>query len=542
MSSHEPGKYLDGLSFITKDEEDHSNKKKVADNNFEDFEVVTVQRPVDVHESVYEVPLVKDVQKFVPKITVHEINREVHKKVVEYDDKVVEVPQKRIVDRYVEVPVVEGPPIEKRVPKIELVERTVETEQPIIKWKEKIIEVPKVHEVVRYVESGTEVEQVIRYVPKGPLPTEHYEELPTDDYPKGFMKRDSILEELGLDPKSHSIEEPAKVMQVGMTVEEAAKEVAQELGDSVSWEQVEVIRVEGETTQGEEPEVTVPVPYLVPKVKNIEIDTPIIKFKDHFVPVPVRRHVIPRIKFTDEIYEVDCVHEKPILVVQDYQRPVPVNVKIGVRERDVNVVPIDPHELSQADMHAMWMRVNADLLEIYQDSHDGKLPFGYCPDGNVPAEMRVEPSAYEQDLIDEENAPERPAHVPPGALVDEELPLHPGHPSMLPVLQNQWINQPTTTLHEFYTPDFVRLYNSALNSALDPQPHLANLTEEQIRKIGPLPQDILPQPWQYIPKAEAQAEIKLNLEGLGSEERAAAEEAIKYHREKRADNAACHLC
>eukprot|EP00915_Cephaloidophora_sp_WS-2016_P003158 GHVH01004250.1.p1 GENE.GHVH01004250.1~~GHVH01004250.1.p1 ORF type:complete len:537 (-),score=98.69 GHVH01004250.1:9-1619(-) len=522
-----------GIQFVTDEYEDTSQRKEVGQEKFEDHETVVVQRPIDVTEKIYEIPLVKEVQSFVPKVTVHEVNRDIHKRVLEYEDIVTEIPQKRIIDRYVEVPVVDGPPIEKRVPKIELIERTVEAHQPVIKWNERIIEVPKVHEVVRYIDSGTEIEQVIRYVPKGPLPTEHYEELMQDHYPEGFTTQETMLQDMGLDSKSYSIEEPQKIVQTGPTVEEAAKEAAMEVGGDLSWEQIEVIRVEGETVHGNEPEVTIPVPYLVPKVVNIEIDTPIMKFKDHFVPVPIRRHVIPRIKFTDEVFEVDCIHEKPILVVQDYQKPVPVNVKIGVRERDIEVVPIDPHELSQADMQAMWMRVNADLLDLYQDTHEGKLPYGYSPDTDVPMEMRVNPNALEAQLLEEAANPREPMPVPPGALINDELPLHPGHPSMLPVLQNKWLSQTTTDMPNFYTPDFVRLYNSAMNGALDPKPHTVNLTEEQIRRIGPLPKDVLPQPWQYVPKSEAHADINVNYEGLSGAQKRAAEAATReYHTEE----------
>lgn len=123
-------------------------------------------RPVDYHEKIYEVPTIQNVQTFVPKIQVREVVRTIPKDEIKWQETRVEIPHEKIIDKYVEVPVVAGTEV-KYVPKVEVRERIVETSKPEIKWVEKIIEIPQVKEVVRYIESDKNVETVIRYVPKG---------------------------------------------------------------------------------------------------------------------------------------------------------------------------------------------------------------------------------------------------------------------------------------------------------------------------------------------------------------------------------------
>lgn len=123
-------------------------------------------RPVDVHEKVYDVPKVRTVQTYLPKVRVREVVKTIPKEEIVWEAKHVELPHQKMIDKYVEVPVVSGSEI-KYVPKVEVRERVIETSVPEIKWVEKVIEVPQVKEVVRYIESDKNVETVIRYVPKG---------------------------------------------------------------------------------------------------------------------------------------------------------------------------------------------------------------------------------------------------------------------------------------------------------------------------------------------------------------------------------------
>ncbi|KAH0477747.1 MAG: uncharacterized protein KVP18_004901 [Porospora cf. gigantea A] len=264
--------------------------------------------------------------------------------------------------------------------------------------------------------------------------------------------------------------------------------------DSYDSTDVNVIRVEGETIKTtERPLTVVPVPFMVPKVVNVDVPVPIMKFDDHFVPVPIRRQIVPKMIFDDKnVYEVECNREKPILVVEERKKPVPVDVPIIIRETDVKVYPIDPHDLSQADMHAMWMRVNADLLDLYRETHAGLNPYGH------PSEPKMLPNNFEESLIrqDEQENPAQP--LPEGVDPEDPIPLHPGHPLLLPVLQNQWCHIPTTEMQNLYSPDYLRLYNQAMNAIQDPKPQQVNLSETQAARYQPSPDEQLPQPWVHV--------------------------------------------
>lgn len=125
-------------------------------------------RPVDYNETVYEVPTTRTVRTFIPKIQVREVVKTIPSLDTQWEEEKVEVPHKKIIDKYVEVPMVSGTEV-KYVPKVEVRERIIETSKPEVKWVEKLIEVPQVKEVVRYIESNSNIETVIRYVAKGSL-------------------------------------------------------------------------------------------------------------------------------------------------------------------------------------------------------------------------------------------------------------------------------------------------------------------------------------------------------------------------------------
>eukprot|EP01054_Gregarina_sp_Poly1_P003118 Gregarina_sp_Poly_1__3117@NODE_1879_length_3149_cov_7_537638_g1219_i0_p2_GENE_NODE_1879_length_3149_cov_7_537638_g1219_i0NODE_1879_length_3149_cov_7_537638_g1219_i0_p2_ORF_typecomplete_len239_score35_68_NODE_1879_length_3149_cov_7_537638_g1219_i023773093 len=222
------------------------------------------------------------------------------------------------------------------------------------------------------------------------------------------------------------------------------------------------------------------------------------RFRDNFVPIPGRRHVTPKLTFTEDIFDVPCAKEKPILVVQDYMRPVPVDVHIRVKEKDVKVKPMDPTELSQADMHAMWMRANADLLDAWRERHAGKYPRGYH--GPEESKVPLKASDWEACIAKEtaEHAEQETAQLMTGGEEFGPLPLHPGHPLMMTFLQNQWIQNPTTLTHGMYTPEFFRHHYAALNAQLDPQCHQINLTDQQMEQLGPMPHEQLPNPWKVV--------------------------------------------
>jgi len=511
---------LEGLSFVT-DVTRETEGEKVATNHFNEISNVTLPRRVEITQDIIKKNLVKDVETFQPKIQVQEIVRTVPIKKIEYEEEIEYVEHQHIVDRYEEVPVPNGKVIEKKVPQIEVINRKIEAEKPIIKWNEKIVEIPEVHEVVRYVEEGTEVEQVIKYVPSGPLPTWYYKreeekfDYTTREQYEAMHKRKaasttSPSEELLLDKKGEDVDD---LNDKRATTSDDDSEHSSEFTQFVK---VEPDIVE---TGDEQAEVSIPVPYLVPKVNKVEVEVPVIKFVDHFVPVPVRRHVIPQITFSEDIYQVEVIHEKPVLVVQDFNQPVAVDAKIKIIEKDLEIIPMNPIELSQGDMLAMWMRCNADLLDLYQLKHEGKLPYGYCPENTTDNINRMAPNQYETDLLKEEELRVRnssardPDHLNDHPAPQNDcLPLHPGHPAMMPVLQNQWLNLPSTHSQQIQGDDYHKAYTAALNQMTDPKPHLLALSEEQIKRIKPIPQEIMPQPWQYVPKNNAERLTSVNFD------------------------------
>ncbi|KEG03508.1 inner membrane complex protein 1d, putative [Plasmodium vinckei vinckei] len=74
--------------------------------------------------------------------------------------------------------------------------------------------------------------------------------------------------------------------------------------------------------------INVDYTYLVPKPVVIPVDVPILKFKDNYKIVPIRKKIIPRIKYTDEVIYVDCFIEKPYIVYDDIILPIPCDVPI----------------------------------------------------------------------------------------------------------------------------------------------------------------------------------------------------------------------
>ncbi|KNC36450.1 heat shock protein 86 family protein [Plasmodium falciparum RAJ116] len=74
--------------------------------------------------------------------------------------------------------------------------------------------------------------------------------------------------------------------------------------------------------------VNVDYTYMVPKPVVIPIEVPILKFRDHFKIIPIRKKIIPVIKYTDNIIYVDCCVEKPYIVYENVIIPVPCDIPI----------------------------------------------------------------------------------------------------------------------------------------------------------------------------------------------------------------------
>ncbi|SBT79437.1 inner membrane complex protein 1a, putative [Plasmodium malariae] len=129
--------------------------------------------------------------------------------------------------------------------------------------------------------------------------------------------------------------------------------------------------------------VDVPVPYMVPKPVVVNVEVPVLKFRDTFVPVPVRRKIIPKIKWISDVYQVDCIKERPYLKIQDIIKPIPCDVDIKYWKYMEKACAINPNELPQDDVHAMWMRVNAHLAEKKKKEYGDLYPYYRNENGEI---------------------------------------------------------------------------------------------------------------------------------------------------------------
>lgn len=124
---------------------------------------LTAYQPVDVVTKTVEVPIIKTVEKYVPKTIIQEKIIHVPKNVTHIVEKIVEVPEVKYIEKIVEVPHIHYK--NKYVPKIEIVEKVVERQKIIEKWHDKIVEVPQIKEVVRF-KQIEDSEEIIKYVPR----------------------------------------------------------------------------------------------------------------------------------------------------------------------------------------------------------------------------------------------------------------------------------------------------------------------------------------------------------------------------------------
>lgn len=124
---------------------------------------LTAYQPVDIVTKTVEVPVIKTIEKIVPKTIIQEKIVHVPKNVTHIVEKIVEVPEVKYIDKVVEVPHIHYK--NKYVPKIEVVEKIIERQKIIEKWHNKTVEVPQIKEVLRYKQID-DVEEIIKYIPK----------------------------------------------------------------------------------------------------------------------------------------------------------------------------------------------------------------------------------------------------------------------------------------------------------------------------------------------------------------------------------------
>ncbi|SCL98566.1 inner membrane complex protein 1a, putative [Plasmodium chabaudi chabaudi] len=432
------------LQNIIEGKPDMSKSVEISQHTEREYVAITAYQPVDIVTKTVEVPFVRTIETIVPKITYESKIREVPKYYSKFVEKVVEVPEVKFIDKIVDVPRIQY--VYKYAPKVEIKENIIK--RPIIekKYVEKFVEVPEVKEVKRFQEVET-VEYVIKYVPKASKDdkTEKDEndgeenvadkeaeersensqiEKKSVENEEEYNKKDTrLVRNVSIDNdvstiigKNMMINQEdicTGVQQIypymftrsmnesGMVINsnrnsnfDRADNIEtvkiNENGNSIiptpRIEQVFKPKiVKNIEVQKHVPiSVDVPIPYMVPKPIVVNVDVPVLKFRDTFVPVPVRRKIIPKIKWISDVYQVDCIKERPYLKIQDIIKPVPCDIEIKHTKFMERACAINPNELPQDDVHAMWIRVNAHLAEQKKKEYGHLYPY-----------YRTESRAYE---------------------------------------------------------------------------------------------------------------------------------------------------
>ncbi|SCO67516.1 inner membrane complex protein 1b, putative [Plasmodium vivax] len=226
--------------------------------------------------------------------------------------------------------------------------------------------------------------------------------------------------------------------------------------------------------------INLPIPYIVPKPKIVDVDIPVFKFNDKYVPVPVRQRIIPKVTWTDRVYKVDCVVEKPYLVYHDIVKIVPTDTQISVREYPKGITKINPEELYEVDNLALWMRVNADLKE---EKDALKKTQDNCSDRTC--ECSIADSFEECSSTSELNSSQDGATTIKSSNenVLDTLPIHPGHPLEMVHLQNKWMQQDTTRMMELYQDGFFDAHRNAVFNLATRIPREAEIEVRQISQL-----------------------------------------------------------
>ncbi|EUD67265.1 hypothetical protein C922_02415 [Plasmodium inui San Antonio 1] len=226
--------------------------------------------------------------------------------------------------------------------------------------------------------------------------------------------------------------------------------------------------------------INLPVPYIVPKPKIVDVDIPVFKFNDKYVPVPVRQRIIPKVTWTDKVYKVDCVVEKPYLVYHDIVKIVPTDTKISVREYPKGITKINPEELYEVDNLALWMRVNADLKE---EKDALKKTQDNCSDRTCECSNSdsFEECSSTSELNSSQDGPTTIKSSNENVL--DTLPIHPGHPLELVHLQNKWLKQDTTRMMDLYQDNFFDAHRNAVFNLATRIPREAEIEVRQIPQL-----------------------------------------------------------
>ncbi|CDU16429.1 inner membrane complex protein 1a, putative [Plasmodium yoelii] len=420
------------LKNIIEGKPDMTKSVEISQHTEREYVAITAYQPVDTITKTVEVPFVRTIETIIPKITYENKIREVPKYYSKFVEKVVEVPEVKFVDKIVEVPRIQY--LFKYAPKVEIKENIIK--KPVIEKKiiEKFVEVPEVKEMKRFQEVET-VEYVIKYVPKGSkdekdetekvvdseseeknekekvVDNENEEKNVENEYNKKdtkLVRNISMNKEVNIIMGTNMILNQedicagaqniypymfTKSMNESGMVINSNRHSKLDIIDNIEMMQLnenvnsilptprieQVFKpkiVKNVEVQKHVPiSVDVPIPYMVPKPIVVNVDVPVLKFRDTFVPVPVRRKIIPKIKWISDVYQVDCIKERPYLKIQDIIKPVPCDIEIKYNKFMEKACPINPNELPQDDVHAMWIRVNSHLAEQKKKEYGNLYPY-----------------------------------------------------------------------------------------------------------------------------------------------------------------------
>ncbi|CAD2086019.1 inner membrane complex protein 1a, putative [Plasmodium vinckei lentum] len=426
------------LKNIIEGKPDMTKSVEISQHTEREYVAITAYQPVDIVTKTVEVPFVRTIETIIPKITYESKIREVPKYYSKFVEKVVEVPEVKFIDKIVDVPRIQY--VYKYAPKVEIKENIIK--RPVIEKKfiEKFVEVPEFKEVKRFQEVET-VEYVIKYVPKGTKDEKDGEEK-VEDKEAEEENENVEIEENNVENEEECNKKDTKLVRnvsidndmnavIGKNMminqEDISTGVQQiypymftrsmnesgmvinsnrhsnlDRGDNIETIKINENRnsimptprieqvfkpkiVKNIEVQKHVPiSVDVPIPYMVPKPIVVNVDVPVLKFRDTFVPVPVRRKIIPKIKWISDVYQVDCIKERPYLKIQDIIKPVPCDIEIKHNKFMERACAVNPNELPQDDVHAMWIRVNAHLAEQKKKEYGHLYPY-----------YRTESRAYE---------------------------------------------------------------------------------------------------------------------------------------------------
>ncbi|CXI40419.1 inner membrane complex protein 1b [Plasmodium berghei] len=226
--------------------------------------------------------------------------------------------------------------------------------------------------------------------------------------------------------------------------------------------------------------INLPVPYIVPKPKIIDVDIPVFKFNDKYVPVPVRQKIIPKVTWSDKVYKIDCIIEKPYLVYHDIIKFVPTDTKINIREYPKGINKINPEELYEADNLALWMRVNADLKEekdkLKKNTQSDSMLDHICECSDCETCEHISNSELNisHDLSNIKYSPNN---------FYDTIPLHQDHPLEMVHLQNKWMKKDTTKIPELYNEQFMNAHRNAFFNLTSKIPREAKVEMKTISQL-----------------------------------------------------------